>query len=136
VKATVREPLSDERSILLFLRSWWSKTYNRPLKDPILTSYTLQELLYEYFEKTERILAEKERTDADSDKIEEENYDAALAWAEEEERKELEALAAKEKKPVDPLKDPNNLKWMEEQMKKAKEVYGNDFGEDIVEVFE
>jgi hypothetical protein len=102
----------------------------------MLDSYTLQELLYEYFEKTERILAEKERTDADSDKIEEENYDAALAWAEEEERKELEALAAKEKKPVDPLKDPNNLKWMEEQMKKAKEVYGNDFGEDIVEVFE
>lgn len=30
---------------------WWSKTYKRPLKDPILLSYTFEELLYEYYDK-------------------------------------------------------------------------------------
>ncbi len=58
-----------------------------------------------------------------------------MAWAEEEEKQEQAALEAKEK-PLDPTQDPANIKWMEEQIEKAKELYGDDFGEDITEVFE
>jgi len=35
----------------LALCSWWSEYYNRPLKDPILEKYTLEELAYEFFLK-------------------------------------------------------------------------------------
>jgi hypothetical protein len=124
--------------MLLFLRSWWSKTYNRPLKDPVLTSYTLQELLYEFFDKIERPKAEKDRIEEQDDKIEEAKHDDALAWAEEQERLEQEALEKKKAQPgppPDPTKDPENIKWMEEQVRKAREFYGESFGEDISEDF-
>lgn len=31
------------------LKFWWCKKYNRPLKDPLLQTYTLEELQIEYF---------------------------------------------------------------------------------------
>ena len=43
-----RAPLDTEEQVLLFLQSWWSRTYNRPLKDPLLHSYTMEELIYEF----------------------------------------------------------------------------------------
>jgi hypothetical protein len=36
----------------------------------------------------------------------------------------------------DPTKDPDNIKWMEEQMKLAKQQFGETFGNDIEEDFE
>lgn len=81
--------------------------------------------------------------------MEEERFQENLDWAEEEERKELEALKKKqrqealEKKIQDeamsPLEDEENIKWMEEQVQKeieqGKELFGDDFGEDIEEEF-
>ena len=54
-----------------------------------------------------------------------------MAWADAEEAKEKEAT----EKPSDPTQDPENIRWMEEQMQKAKEQYGDTFGEDISEDF-
>lgn len=118
--------------MLLFLQSWWSKTYNRPLKDPLLLSYTLEELLYEFYDRVERKLAEEERVNQENDKIEEDKEKAVLDWAEEEERKELEELKAKSNKVASsPVQDPANIAWMEEKLREAKEIYGEDFGEDV-----
>ena len=122
--------------------SWWSKTYNRPLKDPILLSYTVEELLYEFYDRMERRLAEDERSKQEDDKIEDDKEKAALDWAEQEEKKELEKDGSlpeqpkKEEKSSDPAKDPDNIKWMQEQLEKAKQMYGESFGEDIEESFE
>jgi hypothetical protein len=137
-----RADLDSEEQLLLFLQSWWSRTYNRPLKDPLLLSYTLEELLYEFYDRIERTKAEAERLEREDDKIEEDKERAAVDWAEQEEKRELEAAmkaeAAKaESKPVeDPTKDPANIAWMEEQVQKAKEVFGESFGEDIEENFD
>jgi hypothetical protein len=104
----------------LFLRSWWSRTYNRPLKDPLLETYTLHELLYEYHDKVERKRASEVALEAETDKIELEELDETLAWVEEEERLEREAAEAKQRE--------EDEKWMIEQLKAE---HGDDFGEDI-----
>lgn len=111
--------------------------YNRPLKDPLLASYTLEDLLYEFYDKVERNLAEEERIKNEEINDEEAKEKDILDWAAEEERKEAEAVAAakktttEDKPPADPTKDPANVKWMEEQMKLAKAELGDDFGEDL-----
>jgi hypothetical protein len=132
-----RAGLNSEKHLMLFLQSWWSRTYNRPLKDPILLSYTLEELLYEFYDRIERREAAEERLEWETDKMEEDKERADLDWAEQEEKKELEAIAAKAAGiQPDPTKDPANIKWMEEQMALAKKVHGDTFGEDIVDNFE
>lgn len=134
-----RADLNDPEQLLLFLRSWWSRTYNRPLKDPLLLSYTPEELIYEFFDRIERIKAQEEQVNKANDKIEEDKEKAALDWAEQEEKRELEAemrKGAKDPKMTeDPTKDPANVAWMEEQLQKAKAVFGESFGEDINEDF-
>jgi response regulator of citrate/malate metabolism len=109
--------------------SWWSRTYNRPLKDPILQSYTLEELYYEYRDKIERELASKETSEQEDDKIEQEKIDNALAWAEAEEEKERQQMSQNQGV------SEEDMKWMKTQMEKAKEQFGEDFGEDIDEEF-
>lgn len=136
-----RAELITEDQLLLFLKSWWSRTYNRPLKDPLLQTYTLEELLYEFYDKVERLAAEEERIKT-SEIVQEENKEKAdLDWAEKMEQEELAQMKAKAagtepKKVEDPTKDPDNIKWMEEQMKIHKEQFGETFGEDIEETFE
>lgn len=120
----------------LFLKSWWSTTYNRPLKDPLLESYTLEELLYEFYDKMERTAAAEERVTQDADKMEEAKDKEVLDWAEQEEKKELEEMRKQaDKTATDPTKDPENVKWMKDQLEKAKQTYGESFGEDIDEEF-
>lgn len=125
---------------MLFLQSWWSRTYNRPLKDPLLQSYTMEELLYEFYDRIERAKAEQERLEQEDVKIEEQQDRAAEDWAEKMEREEREAEmradAAKSEVKSDPTKDPANIKWMEEQLARGKELFGETFGEDIEESFE
>lgn len=120
--------------MVLFLKSWWSNLYNRPLKDPLLESYTLEELLYEFYDKMERQKADSERVIKEADKMEEVKEKEVLDWAEEEERKELAELQ-KAASNSNPAQDPENVKWMNEQLEKYKEVYGDSFGEDIDESF-
>lgn len=139
-KYNARAPLDTERQLDLFLRSWWSKTYNRPLKDPVLLSYSTEELLYEFYDKVERRKAEEESSGQVNDKMEEERLQENLDWAEQEELRELEELKQKQaeeakKKKADPAEDPENQKWMEEQIQKeikqGKKLFGEEFGEDI-----
>lgn len=124
----------------MFLQSWWSRTYNRPLKDPLLAEYTIEELLYEFYDRIERVKAEQERLEQDDVKIEENRDKANEDWAEKMEREEREAemrnQAAKSEEKPDPTKDPENIKWMEEQLQAAKKIHGDTFGEDIEENFE
>lgn len=131
-----RAELNTDEQLTLFLKSWWSKTYNRPLKDPLLLSYTLEDLLYEFYDKVERRLAEEERNEEGEINQEIAKEQADLDWAEKMEQEELAQMKAKaakaeEAKKVDPTKDPDNVKWMEEQIKIAKEHFGESFGEDI-----
>lgn len=119
----------------LFLKSWWSSAYNRPLKDPLLESYTLEELLYEFYDKIERAAAREERSIQEADKIDEAKEKEVLDWAEQEERKELEEMRLQAAKTASPTQDPDNVKWMNEQLEKAKQVHGETFGEDIEEEF-
>lgn len=136
-----RADLDTDHQLLLFLQSWWSRTYNRPLKDPILLSYTLEELLYEFYDRIERTKAEEERLEQESVKIEEDKDKANEDWAEKMEREEREAemrnSGAKSSEPIpDPTKDPVNVAWMEKQIEESKAVYGDTFGEDIEESFD
>lgn len=136
-----RADLDSETQLLLFLQSWWSRVYNRPLKDPLLQSYTLEELLYEFYDRIERTKAEEERLEQEDVKIEVDKEKADEDWAERMEREERDAemrkAGTKSQEPLpDPTKDPKNIKWMEEQMQKAKAQFGESFGEDIDETFE
>lgn len=45
----IEEPFSSYSALERFLKFWWCQTYNKPLKDPILLSYTIDELAYEFF---------------------------------------------------------------------------------------
>lgn len=105
-----------------------------------MLSYTIEELLYEFYDRIERRAAEEERTNSESDRIEEEKEKSVLDWAEQEEKRELEELKKKayqeEGAPsTDPTKDPANIAWMEEQLKQGKQLFGDSFGEDIEEDF-
>lgn len=135
-----RAPLDNEENLLLFLRSWWSRTYNKPLKDPILNEYSLEDLLYEFYDKVERADYEEEMRNSEDDKIDTDKDKANLDWAEQEEKRELEELANKKAEPVttpvNPINDPENQKWMEEQLAKAKAELGEDFGENLTANFE
>lgn len=132
-----RADLTSEHQMTLFLRSWWSSTYNRPLKDPLLDSYTIEELLYEFYDKMERQTAAEERVAKDTDKMEEAKEKEVLDWAEEEEKKELEEMKNMvAKQAADPTKDPANIKWMQEVLQQAKKDHGEDFGNDIEEDFD
>lgn len=105
--------------------SWWSHHYNRPMKDPILLSYTIEELSYEYFNVIQRKKAEEERVEADSDKIEQEHQKEAEKWADEMEAEEEAAES------VDPTTQPDNVKWMEEEIQRSKQEFGESFGDDL-----
>ena len=99
------------------LRSWWSKTYNRPLKDPLLQEYTIYELMYEFHDKSERVAASEKVIEEETDKIEGAEQKEVLDWAEEEEKKEKAEAALKA-----------DEQWMLDQLKNE---FGDDFGEDI-----
>lgn len=136
-----RAPLDNEEQLTLFLQSWWSRTYNRPLLDPLLQSYTLEQLLYEFYDRVERFTAEQERTKNIELEQEDSKDKADLDWADKMEQEELAQIKAKaaetaNAKPADPTQDPENIKWMEEQMKLNKAQFGDTFGEDLEVKFE
>lgn len=81
-----------------------------------------------------------EQLEQEDVKIEEAKDKANEDWAERMEREEMEAelraQAAKPPEEADPTKDPENMKWMEEQLRINKQIHGDTFGEDIDESFE
>jgi hypothetical protein len=113
-----------------FLLNWWTTHYKRPLKDPILLSYTFEELVYEYMSLTAFERAKEAEIEQESDKIEQENWDAAEAWADSmEEEGNLETAP-------DPMQNPENIDWMEKQLLLDREQFGEDFGGDVELNFE
>lgn len=86
------------------------------MKDPLLDEYTVEELLYEYYEYTEWHKYQREHAEQTPDKIEEKRLKESLDWAEEEERKELEAAKKADSGEIHQPSDEDK-KWMEEQMK-------------------
>lgn len=45
----IEDQFSTSDALDRFLKWWWCQTYNRPLKDPLLETYTTDELIYEFF---------------------------------------------------------------------------------------
>jgi hypothetical protein len=91
VKFQLRRPLVEEEAVSLWLQVWWSKKYERPLKDPLLLEYTLEELMYEFFVSQEYEVVQKEKEDEKQAKIDKEKYDQGLAWAEEMEKQAMQS---------------------------------------------
>jgi len=134
----------------LFLTNWWCRQYNRPLKDPLLNQYTIEELAYEFFLINEIAIYKDELINEETDRIEEAIEQEGMDWADQmeaEEEAEEKALAKKladkaeaakkaKEEAGDPLRDPDQVKWMEEEIKKSKSVFGDDFGEDVSLDFE
>ena len=149
-----------EKRNRVFLMNWWCTHYNKPLKDPLLQQYTLEELAYEYYLIGEIAAFKQELANRETDRIEEEKLQEAEAWAdmmEAEDEAERQAQLKKEQKEAehqaqlkkeqeeaepepeetpDPRSDPEQIKWMEEEMKKSKLLFGDDFGEDVSLDFE
>lgn len=101
----------------------------------------MEELYYEFRDHVERDRSIEVNAEQETDKIEQEKQDDALAWAEAEEQKELDELEAKEKdwKPSDVDKawmEEQTRKALEEELKIGKEQFGEGFGEDISEDFD
>lgn len=116
----VRDNTSDA-STLLSLMTWWCDRYNRPMKDPLLQSYSFEELMYEYALFDERIKAVKEEQE-EADTIKEEQKNAELdKWIDEEEAKEQGSQAS----------TPADAEWMNKMLSEQKAEMGEDFGEDI-----
>lgn len=100
-------------------------------------SYTLPELLYEYYDKVEREKAELDKRDQEADIMEESKSKRSLDWAEAEERRELEELKVAKQVADSTLGvEADDKKWVEEKLEEAKAMYGEDFGSDIEQDFE
>jgi len=91
------------------------------MKDPLLLSYTFEELMYEFQSMREHEKAALEKTEQEADKIEEAKVDEAQAWA--------DKMEAEEEN--DPAKEANNIEWMKKQIALDKAAFGEDFGDDI-----
>lgn len=113
--------------------AWWSNHYNRPLRDPLLLSYTLEELAYEYFNASERKKADGERIEKENDKIEEAKTQEAEDWADAMEAEDATKAATlpASKIPIDPAEHPDNKQWMDKMMSDGKEEFGDAFGDDL-----
>lgn len=68
---------------LLFLKRWWCSYYKRPYKDPLLDTYTFEELCFEYYD-VNHTDEKPEDPAVDTGNIPKEEYD----WAAEEDAKE------------------------------------------------
>lgn len=113
---------------------WWCERYNRPLKDPLLQEYTLEELAYEYHIFSEKEEYRKELAEEEADKIEEEKIREDEEWAnmmEAQLAQEQPKPKAEQKSVEAPVSDPNNAEWMEKHIQENKLYFGDDFGEDL-----
>lgn len=128
VKKQLRRPLVTDEAISLWLQIWWSKKYERPLKDPLLLEYTLEELIYEFFISQEYEVVQKEKAELEAEQKEKEKMDQANAWAD-----ELEAqMEAQMAQTAPPLTDPEESsepevsqeEWMASE--EADGLYGQD----------
>ena len=87
-------PTASTRDLVRSLRLWWCMKYNRPFRDPLLMSYTLEELFYEYmthhFLNPENDPIKKKRQNA--------TVEDDMEWA----RQQLTQMGQSEDQPPDP----------------------------------
>ena len=99
--------IQTEAGLEAFLKSWWCIRYNRPYRDPLLQSYTLEELIVEYldvsyrsnpdgFKKVQAEAVSKQDDDNWADKMAE-KYGEKLLPIEEQRKHEAEIEEAFEK---------------------------------------
>jgi hypothetical protein len=73
---------------LFFLKRWWCNHYKRPYKDPLLDTYTFEELYFEYCDVN--YIKSESSTEDKPENIPQGEYD----WAAEEDAKEMADLQA------------------------------------------
>jgi hypothetical protein len=99
------DPLASEADLWRHLKIWWCIKYQRPFKDPLLETYTLDELVYEYlvwyYRDPENDPAEKKQKE-DQAKA---DQDWAVAMIKKHNSKKAEPEKAKE----EPKAPPPNL---------------------------
>jgi len=76
--------------LLFKLKRWWSQYYKRPYKDPLLETYTFEELLYEYLD-----INHEENKPSTEQKVSEALEKEDRDWAEEEAQREMEEEEAR-----------------------------------------
>jgi len=137
IQQVARQHVRDEtgmENVTRFLMLWWSTHYKRPLKDPLLLSYSIEELMYEYYIHMEKNRFEQEQFQAESDRIEEDKEKADEDWADEMERQEAEELIAKaeaKKQKEDPTQDPEHQDWIKKQLEDGDTMFGQDLDIDF-----
>jgi len=124
--------MTNQDALLFRMQAWWSSYYSRPLKDPILQSYTLEELLYEYYDKIERSKVAEENKIIEEENQETECLQDNLDWAEQEEMKELaNNNNIKQKLNETITKTKTDEEWMRERIIEEEKAQDSSFGEDI-----
>ena len=54
VLKVAQSKIRSEADLERFLRAWWCLRYNRPYRDPLLSEYSLEELIVEYLDVSYR----------------------------------------------------------------------------------
>lgn len=114
------------------LRTWWCQYYKRPYKDPLLDTYTIEELAFEYYDINRDRSAKSE--DHEDHKVSEAVEAEDRAWAAEEDAKELAEItaaraAAQREAKEDALEDDTIV---EEIVGLTDEQWANKYDEDHV----
>lgn len=96
VSHSKEEPTASVGSLSRFLKKWFCIKYNLPFKTPILDSYTLDELVYEYLTfyyldpKNDPLRKEEEKQKQDAD----------MAWVREQMMIEAEKIEPRAEEPI------------------------------------
>jgi hypothetical protein len=100
----IEDPLDNLETFRRFLEFWWSRKFNRPLKDPLLQTYTLEELAYEWLRNTYTIPEHDPRKEMEKKVAEDDD----MEWIRSQLKKHIEEKAAEpvpvpdEAKPSEP----------------------------------
>jgi hypothetical protein len=109
------DPVSSIEALKYSLECWWCVKFNRPLKDPLLQQYTLNELVYEFL----FYHYQDPENDPDKNKEVTDSVNEDEEWA----KKQIEAINKKKEPPKAEELSPE-VKTMMEQ---APDVISTNF---------
>lgn len=93
-------PTASEENIVRFLTDWYCAKFNAPRKDPVLASYTTEELYYEWLRH------EYLRTDPDAAAEQAKGADDDAEWV----KKTLAKIQAEKPRDSEPLDELPDIK--------------------------
>lgn len=106
---SIQRSVATESDMMLFLRAWWCRTYARPYKDPLLLTYTFEELLIEYLDvhyRSNPKALEKETKEAkEQEKKDDEWASKMMKLAEDEDEDFVDDRAEKQKRYKQKMRD-------------------------------